>query len=115
MMKFRGAKGRLVTIHRLVAEAFLPVSPERRCVNHKNGNKTDNRVCNLEWVTHGENLRHAFQHGLRPRRANTRPCLDAAQIGAIRELRLKGLALHKIAAAVGCSVGTAHKYQGGGH
>ena len=46
-------------IHRLVAKAFLGDAPPGCEVNHRNGNKTDNRVENLEWVTHAENLNHA--------------------------------------------------------
>ena len=51
--------------HRLVCEAFVPWrTEERRFVNHKNGNKQDNRAANLEWVTHRENIRHAYDCGL---------------------------------------------------
>ena len=52
------------TVHTLVAEAFLGKHPGL-FVNHKNGNKQDNRLTNLEWVTPGENLKHAYDHNLR--------------------------------------------------
>ena len=46
-------------VHRLVALAFVPGWREGLEVNHKNGDKTDNRADNLEWVTHSENHRHS--------------------------------------------------------
>lgn len=46
-------------VHRLVAEAFIGPCPKGKEVNHKNGNRRDNRVENLEYVTHRENLLHA--------------------------------------------------------
>lgn len=53
------------SVHRLVAEAFLEKPSYAECVNHKNGNKLDNRVENLEWCTYSHNNKEAFRLGLR--------------------------------------------------
>lgn len=72
-------------VHRLVAEAFL--GPARgREVNHINGDKADNRVENLEWVTHAENQAHARAVLRRwVGRKGTGRKLTDEQVAAIRE------------------------------
>ena len=58
---FTNGRPRRCSIHRLVAEAFLPPKPTpAHEINHKDGNKTNNRVENLEWVTKSQNIQHRF-------------------------------------------------------
>jgi len=54
-------------VHRLVAAAFVPNHMGKPFVNHRNGNKLDNRSKNLEWVTHAENIQHAHDLRMIPR------------------------------------------------
>jgi hypothetical protein len=58
-------KHKYFMIHRLVALAFIPNPNHYPFINHINGIKNDNRVENLEWVTHSQNILHAFKTGLK--------------------------------------------------
>jgi hypothetical protein len=91
----KGSERQAARVHRLVASAFLGGNPDGMVVNHKNGQKHDNRLANLEIVTLGQNHAHAFATGLRrphpnfvrPRRGESNPgaLLTNEQVAAIRE------------------------------
>lgn len=57
-------KHKLNLVHRLVAMAFIPNYNNYREVNHKNCDKSDNRVVNLEWVNSSQNKIHAIENNL---------------------------------------------------
>ena len=59
-----GGAQKTFLVHRLVCAAFLPRDERRPNVNHKDGNKANNHIENLEWVTQKENIDHARATGL---------------------------------------------------
>lgn len=81
-------------VHRLVATAFVP-NPDpvnKILVNHKNGNKLDNRAENLEWVTSTENQLHALETGLKVNKKgeeHPQATLSNAQVYEVRKLYIE--------------------------
>lgn len=94
-------------VHRLVLSAFAPIeNMERYDVNHKNGNKLDNSLDNLEWSTRSENVKHSYSHGLQSEVTNphgTFRVLSEDDIQKILKLHSDGLLDREIAEIIGCS------------
>jgi NUMOD4 motif-containing protein/DNA endonuclease I-like protein/HNH endonuclease len=57
----KNGKMKIITVHKIVAIAFIENPENKRTINHINGNPSDNRVENLEWNTHKENIIHSFK------------------------------------------------------
>ena len=87
--------------HRLVAENFLPNPINLPTVNHKDGNKQNNNIYNLEWCSYAENNLHAYKTKLkipflRFGEKNPRSKLNLQQVKEIKSLLLKGLSQTEI-------------------
>lgn len=91
-----------VNIHRLVAETFLTRKEGLPCVNHIDGDKHNNSVCNLEWCTYSENLTHAYDTGLR-NKGNTRSVSDT-DVHLICKYLLDGWKQNEVAKSLGLTV-----------
>jgi hypothetical protein len=74
-------------VHRLVALSFLKNEDNKKCVNHKDGNKLNNSLGNLEWSTHSENEIHSYNY---LNKKNPIRKLDNSQVIYIRNKAVKG-------------------------
>lgn len=90
-------------VHKIVAELFIGPCPDGCEVNHIDGNKTNNRVDNLEYVTHCENMRHARRNNMIKDRCR----LTADDVRNVRQLRASGHSYSQIARKAGVSIGHA--------
>ena len=86
-------------VHRMIWEWVNGVIPSSLQINHINGCKVDNRICNLELVTPSENTAHAYRLGLSSAcgEHNGRSKLSRADVGRSREI-VKGGASRKLVA-----------------
>lgn len=93
----RDGTRRCLTVHRIVAKAFIPNPDGKPQVNHKDGDRANAHVSNLEWCTSAENHRHAHRTGLRGRSPLNK--LTEDQIAEAVAKRRSGELLRPIAAA----------------
>lgn len=65
---YKDNKSEKVTVHRLLAEAFIPNPDGKPCIDHKDGNRRNNALCNLRWATYSENNSRFNTNGVRSER-----------------------------------------------
>lgn len=87
-------------VSRLVAMTFIPNPENKKEVNHKDGDKLNNNVKNLEWCTRSENMQHAFKNGLMDDRKGDKSHvkkLKKEDVKEIENMRSQGFMINTIA------------------
>lgn len=96
------------TVHRLVAQTFIPNPENKPQVNHKDGNKKNNSKANLEWCTRSENQKHRFGvlHHSHFGEKNTQAKLNSKEVLEIVKLNKSGIGPTELATIFSVSPGT---------
>ena len=102
------------SVHRLVAQAFVPNPDNLPEVNHIDGNKSNRHYANLEWISRSGNAAHAYKTGIMkpsqmPMESNGNAKLTLAQVDEIRALSKQGMSSYKIAERYGVHAATVQR------
>lgn len=101
------------SIHRIVAETFIPNQNNLPEVNHKDGNKQNNAVDNLEWVTVSDNQKHAYKLGLSHVRCGADHVCAKLTTQDVKDIRnrykKRKVSFQKLADEYGVSSSTIHR------
>lgn len=110
-------KPRNVSIHRAVAEAFVPNPLNKPHVNHIDCNKLNNSADNLEWVTNQENHRHKMENGLnvspKGEESGASKLTESEVIEIYTLIKDHGLYLREVSSMYGISISTASRISRG--
>ena len=107
-------KQKNILVHRLILKTFNPCdNMDNLDVNHINGDKTDNRLINLEWCTRSENIKHSYKNKLQDNATNQYgnfKVVSDEEVKLMIQLRNEGMTQKEISNIVGCSIRTIRKY-----
>lgn len=110
----KDCKATTYSVHRMVAETFIPMINGKTHVNHKDGVKLNNAVFNLEWVTPSENTIHALETGLKSKGSDLKwAVLTETDVIAIKDALTEGVTASKLAKLFNVSVGTISNLRNG--
>lgn len=90
---YKNKIGKLIMVHRLVAEAFIQNTYNKPCVNHIDSNRSNNHVSNLEWCTYSENIIHCVKSG---RQNHPKVCGEKHSQAKLTEKQVKEILSTKI-------------------
>ena len=111
---YKNRRRRAIGVHRLVARAFIGRGRRGYQINHRDGNKANNHVRNLEWVTASQNTQHAYDNGLSPRGSNHYCAkLNAWRVRVIRRAVNAGISKQHLADVFGVGWTTVAKAASG--
>lgn len=100
-------------VHRLIALTFIPNPENKKTVNHKDGNKANNNVENLEWSTQKENVQHAFLTGLVKRKSGDKCYQSKFTNQQAKEVRESNKSVKELAKEYGVYISTIYKIKKG--
>ena len=101
---YKNGKKKSFKVHRLLAIAFLENPKGEKYINHKDGNKTNNSLDNIEWCTSSHNVKHAYKMGLNP------VCLNLDKEKLEKLYIKKNKSVKEIAATANCSITSVRNY-----
>lgn len=110
-LRLSNGEDRPVAVHRLVAEAFIPNPNALPQVNHKDSDRANNCVSNLEWVSAQDNVKHGFESGFHTTAGEDHPrsVLNDEVVRRIRSMKAEGWRVTDIARSLNLKYHTVHK------